>query len=501
MSTELNKKAKKALAWSSTTEVASKLVTPIVNIFLARLLLPEAFGLVATITMVVSFAEIFADAGFQKYIIQHEFSSKEDLNHSINVAFWTNIFISAVLFVLIFIFRNSIAKLIGNENLGIEIAVSSINILLISFSSIQAAKFKRDFDFKTLFFARITVAVVPLIVTVPLALLLKSHWALIWGSIAVNLSNAFVLSLKCDWKPQFFYSFKLLKKMLSFTMWTLMESILIWLTVNVDIFIVGNVISSYFLGIYKTAMTTVNSYMTIVTSSVMPVLFSTLSRYQNDEQNYRKTFWHYFKYASIIIIPMSFGVFLYSDVVTLVLLGSQWKDAVGFIGLWGLMSGFSVIFCNFASEVYRSKGNPKLSMFSQFVQILVMIPIILAVVRCDFKVLYTTRAILRMVGVVVNIIIMRCVYKFKIFDYIIHIIPSITSSAIMLLAGFAIRNAINALWWQIISIFICIVVYFTLLLLLFKKTRNDLLEIPFVKKIVNKIKICIRRNHVDKKKN
>ena len=72
MSTNLNRKIGQATKWSSITEILSKLISPIVNIVLARLLAPEAFGIVATITMVISFAEVFTDAGFQKYIIQHE---------------------------------------------------------------------------------------------------------------------------------------------------------------------------------------------------------------------------------------------------------------------------------------------------------------------------------------------------------------------------------------------------------------------------------------------
>ena len=66
-----------ATRWSSITEIVSRLVLPLVNMVLARLLTPDAFGVVATITMIISFAEIFADAGFQKYIIQHKFSDQQ----------------------------------------------------------------------------------------------------------------------------------------------------------------------------------------------------------------------------------------------------------------------------------------------------------------------------------------------------------------------------------------------------------------------------------------
>ena len=87
MQKDISKQIGQATKWSSITEIAAKLISPIVNMVLARLLAPEAFGVVATITMVISFAEIFTDAGFQKYIIQHEFADDEELNKSTNVAF------------------------------------------------------------------------------------------------------------------------------------------------------------------------------------------------------------------------------------------------------------------------------------------------------------------------------------------------------------------------------------------------------------------------------
>src|SRR5690554_6681042 len=99
-----NKKVGNALKWSTISEVSTRLISPIINMILARLLAPDSFGLVATITMVVTFAEVFTDAGFQKYIVQHEFVDEEDLNTSTNVAFWTNLIFSIIIFFLIGIF-------------------------------------------------------------------------------------------------------------------------------------------------------------------------------------------------------------------------------------------------------------------------------------------------------------------------------------------------------------------------------------------------------------
>ena len=68
----LGVKAALAAKWSIATQVIAKLISPVTTVILAHLLAPEAFAVIATVTMVVSFAEMFADAGFQKYLIQHE---------------------------------------------------------------------------------------------------------------------------------------------------------------------------------------------------------------------------------------------------------------------------------------------------------------------------------------------------------------------------------------------------------------------------------------------
>ena len=77
-----------AAKWSIFTEIIVKIISPITNMILARILVPEEFGVVATVTMIVSFADIFTDAGFQKYVVQHQFKTKEAFlksNHGIRL--------------------------------------------------------------------------------------------------------------------------------------------------------------------------------------------------------------------------------------------------------------------------------------------------------------------------------------------------------------------------------------------------------------------------------
>lgn len=93
-SKSLNTKVATATKWSGLTEIAAKLVAPITTMVLARLLTPDAFGVMVTAQMVISFAEIFTDAGFQKYIVQHEFKDDDEKFKSTAVAFWSNLIMS-----------------------------------------------------------------------------------------------------------------------------------------------------------------------------------------------------------------------------------------------------------------------------------------------------------------------------------------------------------------------------------------------------------------------
>ena len=204
----LNKKIINATKWSSFTELVAKLVSPVTNMILARILAPEVFGVVATVTMITSFAEMFANAGFQKYLVQHEFKNTEEKYKNANVAFWTNFSISIILWGLIFVFSEQLAILVGNPGLGNVISIGSIQLLITAFSSIQMALYRRNFDFKTLFIVRMISIFIPFVVTIPLALAGLSYWSLIIGSLTIQFSNAVILTIKSDWKPKFYDSVK-----------------------------------------------------------------------------------------------------------------------------------------------------------------------------------------------------------------------------------------------------------------------------------------------------
>lgn len=457
---DLSKAVKSASKWSIITEVVTKLIAPVINMVLARLLTPEAFGMVATITMITSFADLFSDAGFQKYLVQKEFATEDELEENTNVAFWINISISFILWLLIFIFRNQLATFVGNSGLGDALAVSALSLLLTSFSSIQLARFRRDLDFKTMFWAKLVGILVPIVITIPLAFVLRSFWALVIGTLCVNIANAFMLTLRSKWKPKLYFNTKIMNDMLSFSLWTLFEQLLGWANLNVGIFIVGNWLSEYYLGLYKTSMATSNQIFSIIINALSPVLLSSLSKIKTDVESFSNFFYLFEERIALIVLPLGIGIFVYQNLFTKILLGSQWAEAASFIGLWGLLRALWIVYGMFSMEVFVSLGRPQISVIGQCLEILVLLPTLLYSAKLGYEAVCTSRACIIILMIIIELLLLRLYSPIRPSVIIKSCMPYLLSAIIMGTIGSFVVRYNDSVVVHFFSIFISIVVYF-----------------------------------------
>lgn len=473
---EISRLTANATRWSTITEIVAKLVSPITSMILARLLTPEAFGVIATINMVISFADMFTDAGFQKFLIQHQFKDEQELNQNTTVAFWTNLIISLIGWLIIAIFSENIAELVGNPGLGNVIVIAAISLPLTSFSSIQMSRYKRNFDFKTLFYVRIVGVCVPIFVTVPLAFVTRSFWALVIGTIVGNLVNAVILTVRSEWKPSFYYNLGQLKRMFLFSWWILLESVSVWLTSYIGTFIVGSYLSTYYLGLYKTSMTTTNQIISLITTATSAPLFTALSKLQNKDKEFREVYFKYIQAIAILVVPLGVGMFMYRKLITLILLGSQWTEAANFIGLWSLTSSVCLVWGTYCSGIYNAKGKPIFSFAAQILHLIVLVPVLFISAQKGFEILYISRSLVRLEFVLVQLIIIKIFFKISPLKLIGKTIPAFIGSMAMCIVSIGLGKINDSILWQLISVGICIIVYFFTLRILFKGIITEAFE-------------------------
>lgn len=480
----------KATAWSFAAELAAKIIVPITNIVLAHILAPEAFGIIASLNMVIAFAETLSTAGFQKYLVQHEYDSKKMLYKSASVAFWTNFCVAMVMWIIIALFRNRIAEFIGNSGYGFALMIAALSLPLSALSSIQEALFQRQLNYKVLFYRRIIVSLVPFIVTIPLAMLGLGYRALIIGTLAGNVIKVILLTITSDWKPNLFYSFSLLKEMLSFSIWTLFESITMWASSYIDILIISNSMGQYYTGLYKNSQSTVTGILSIVTGATTSVLFASLSRVQNDERRFNEIFFSFQKNVAIFVLPIGVGIYCFRDLITFIILGTQWMEASKFIGIWGLCTSLVCAFGTFSREVYRAKGQPKISLIVQLLHLAFIIPVCIWGVRKGFNTLIYVRSFAFLQIIVVHMCFIKFLFNIspaKMFWNVKE--PMVCAFVMGILGKLLLRLNSGSMLMQFVYIFICGLMYFALLCL-FKDYRKSCLNLMItLKKKISSIRI------------
>ena len=476
-SEELQKKSAGAAKWSLATEVIVKIISPISQLILARLLAPEAFGMVATVTMVVNFADMFADAGFQKYLVQHSFRDKEELHANANVAFWTNFGVSVVLWCLIAVFNDPVAAFVGNPSLGFPLAVACLSLPLTSFSSIQMALFHRSLDFKSLMPVRLASTLLNFGSTLVLAFMGFGYWSLIVGTLAANVVNAVGLTLLSEWKPRPFYSLDLLKAMFSFSGWTLLESFTIWLSTWAGTFIVGHFLGATELGYYKTPITFVSGCFGIITNATTPILFSSLSRLQFDREEYVAYLRRFQFVVALFLVPLSAGIFIFRESLVALLLGDQWGASTLMFGLYGLVQGPMILLSYYSSEMYRSLGKPRVSTVVQVVFLVLMTPLMTVAAMQGFDAVVWADAGSRLILIAINQVVTYLVVGLSFGRTVWALKEPIACTLAMCAFAWLTYGLASSSWLGIaVDIVGCIVVYFAACLAL-PKSRRVLLKL------------------------
>ena len=454
-----------AAKWSLITEVLAKLITPITNIILAHILAPTAFGILATIMMVISFGDMLADAGFQKYLVQHEFEDDHEKDRNVSVAFISNLLFAFILWAVIIVWRNELAALVGNEGLGFPLAVMGALLPLNAFSGIQMAMYRRSFNFKFLLSIRIITIITPLIISIPLALAGFDYWSLIAGLLVAQLFTAIALCVRQDKFLSLYFSMGVFGKMFSFSAWSLAEAFSIWLTAWVDTFIISRYMDAYYLGVYKMPTAIVTTVMAIATSSMAPVLFSALSRHQHNKEEFEKTFLTFQRYMALFLVPLGVGMFVYQDFIVQILLGPQWKLAGIVLGSWALSSSLVTAISYLISEAFRAKGMPNISFLAQMLHLIVLIPVIYICVQYDFTTFVYARSIVRIQMIGVLLYLLAVYVKMNAWSVIFNIKAYIITSAIVGIGSYALLHVYNSMIWTIFCICVSLISYLVVLYL------------------------------------
>lgn len=467
-----------ATAWSFLGQLVIKIMPLATNMILARLFEPEVFGVVTTVTMITSFADIFCEAGFQKRIVCKNYLDSEELHKDANVAFWTNFTISITLWCLISLFSRELSTLLGQPGISKVIIVACVQLPITSVISIQTALNQRDYGFKRIFQAQLLGSITSFGVSVGLSFFGFSYWAIIIGTISNCIIRAFVLSYRSEWRPGIYYSLKRLKEMFSFSIWVLLESVAVWFSSWTDSFFVGNGLSSRNLGIYRNSQSTVNGLLAVPQYAITNVLIVKLTKDMEDPVKYNQDYLTAQKLLAFTLYPLGVGAFVYRDLAVQVVFGSGWEEARIVVGLWALVSVFRIVFISSTNAVYVSKGIPKIAFYLQIIDILILIPTCIYGVKMGFEYFVVIRCIARVVTIIPNMYFMEHFCEIRAIDIIKNNASPFLTAGIMGIFAMVIKSVTpEGIMIDFCAIFVSALVYFALVFLFARKEFLDIFNI------------------------
>ncbi len=243
--------------------------TTIATIILARLLVPEDFGLIALSGIIVAVITTFVqDLGFNAALIQRQ----KNIEEATNIVFYTTIAINFCMFLVIFLIAPLAADFFNEERVTDIIRISAIGLLIGAFSAGHSGLMIKNLEYGKVMKISIISSVLSSLISVILAFLGFSYWSLVYGSLLVSPLTVLLYWQASSWRPKISYNKKVARKMFEFGGLVTVINIMWFFILEVDKLFIGKFLNMYSLGIYKNG----NSWGLIGANNIAVVLFNVL---------------------------------------------------------------------------------------------------------------------------------------------------------------------------------------------------------------------------------
>ncbi len=320
----VKKKAIQGTFWSYLSYILGKLLSFVTTIILARILLPEEFGLVGYATVVIDYLDVINTLGLGTAVI----SRKDKIEEASNIAFYSSAILGALLFLIAWI-AAPYAALYFNEPAVTPLlrAISTV-LPLNALGAIPGAHIQKNLRFKIKIIPDFTSSLTKGLVSVLLAWAGFGVWSLIWGQIASAVTVTVLYWFLAKWRPTRQFDSQVSKEMLTFGGHIVAIGFIGVLLNNVDYLIVGRVLGAAALGYYTLAYRMPELVIRTINLGVDRVAHPILSTLQWDQDQLRSVYRNYLFYTSLVIIPAGIGLALLSAPIIRIFYSSEWEPSI-----------------------------------------------------------------------------------------------------------------------------------------------------------------------------
>ena len=350
----LKSKGTRAFFWDFFGKMARHGTSFIVMIFLARLLEPSEFGLVAMIMVIVMVAMVFTDVGLGGALIQRR---RVLLVHYATV-FYFNIFIGGILTLITFFSAEWISEFYNNEQLVPIVQVISPLFFINAFSSTQVNKLRKELNYAALTKADVSAAILSGTVGISLAFYGAGVWSLVVQVLSRGIFYNLFIWHASKWVPSLLFSFKALNQLWGFGFRMFLSVLLDTIFTNLAVIIIGKLFTPAILGFYIQAQRLNAMIIQYSSGSIMAVMFPVLSKVQNDLPRFQKIIIKTLGIISFVIFFLLGVMYLISEELIILLFTEKWLPAVEYFKIL-ILGGFANPVSSLLVNILSSRGNSK----------------------------------------------------------------------------------------------------------------------------------------------
>ena len=335
----------KGVAWSTAEKVCSMLLQMVVSIVVARMLVPEDFGVRAILTFFTAVALVVVDSGFSQTLLRKDSPSNDDYKS----VFLFNLGVSALLYLLFVLLSPLLAQY---YDLAVIVKIAPVLFLLLPLNAlgiIQNTKLSREFRFGLLSRINFVASLVAGLVAIAVAVCGGGVWALVAQRLTVVAVKSLLLWWRGDWRGEGKFSGAAWRAMAPFSLRLMSTDIVSAIYNNVAQLFIGKVYSPNTLGYFNQAQKIKDLPVQSAVLSVQTVTYPAMAKIKDDADKFAESYRKVLMINVFVMAPLVVGMSLVAEPLFLLLLGEKWLPTVPYfevIALAGLFYPLAMVAYN-----------------------------------------------------------------------------------------------------------------------------------------------------------
>ncbi len=322
--TNLRKKTIAGLIWTFSQQFGIQLVNFIVSIILARILLPEEFGLIGMIAVFIAIGKSLVNSGMSSSLIR----SKDVNDVDYSTVFYSNLVISFFVYILTYILSPYIADFFNQPILEPLLKVYCLVFIINAFSTVQSTKLNKEMDFKTQFIINIPSLIIASLLGIYLAYEGFGVWSLVWMQLTQIVLATLQLWIHSRWKPLLRFDKAKFRKHFGFGYKLTLSGILNSIISNIYNIIIGKMFPPAQLGFFIRAKSLQELPVNNITLALNKVTYPMFASISDDNLQLKRVYKKLMKQIFFCITPILIVSILIAEPLFRVLLTDKWLPSV-----------------------------------------------------------------------------------------------------------------------------------------------------------------------------